>query len=105
MVAETNAAAPNLDGPPPESLLLELYDSSLGLPPLVPGTFRLGEGVNDNLGTFQNERLVQCYTQVFVLHVLQLLIDHERTTDQKYRRDELKYHQTFAQVVASRTAN
>jgi cysteine-rich repeat protein len=46
---------PNFDGELPESLIVELYDSTtFGLPPLATGTFELGTAPNDNLATCQH---------------------------------------------------
>ena len=47
--------SPGLDGAPPESLFVELYDSTTpDLPPLTTGTFRLGVAPNDDLATCQH---------------------------------------------------
>jgi cysteine-rich repeat protein len=47
--------SPGLDDGLPESLILELYDSTTpGLSPLQPGTFALGTAPNDSLATCQH---------------------------------------------------
>lgn len=49
------AVSPGFGEELPESLLVELYDSTTnGLPPLEPGTFALGTAPNDNLATCQH---------------------------------------------------
>jgi cysteine-rich repeat protein len=49
------AVTPEIGGPLPESLLIELYDSTTkGLPPLATGTFTLGVAPNDDLATCQH---------------------------------------------------